>query len=264
VLGGAAGSKGIVADEVIHSGLYNWFSYSLGQYHFQSDGFRENNDQRTDLFNAFFQASLSPHTSVQGEYRVRKTEGGDLDIRSDPDNFFPFLRRELEADVFRLGASHSFSPQSKVLLSVMHGSLRDDQRDIDLPLPPPFNFLNLKSDSEAWSGEAQYLFNSEDFHLVTGFGHFSGDTLFSSNIQFIAADSEEDVRHTNGYAYGLINLPANFTWTVGASGDSFDNGAIDSDQFNPKIGVLWNPFPSTTLRAAVGAHTRGRLQPVLR
>ncbi len=250
VLGGAAGSKGIVADEVIHSGLYNWFSYSLGQQHFQSDGFRDNNDQRTNLFNAFFQASLSPQTSVQGEYRVRKTEGGDLDIRFDPDNFFPFLRRELEADVFRLGASHSLSPQSKVLLSVMHGNLRDDQRDIDLPLPPPFNLLNLRSDSDAWSGEAQYLFNSEAFHLVTGFGHFSGDTLDSSNIQFIVADSEEDVRHINGYAYGLVNLPADFTWTVGASGDFFDNGAIDTDQPNPKFGVLWNPFPDTTFRAA--------------
>jgi tetratricopeptide (TPR) repeat protein len=251
VIAGAAGSKGIVADEVMHSGLYNWFSYSLGQHHFQSDGFRENQDQRTDLFNSFFQASLSPQTSVQGEYRVRRTEGGDLGIRFDPDNFFPFLRSKVEADVFRLGASHSFSPQSKLLLSVMHGNLRTDQRDIDLPLPPPFNFLNLKTDSEAWSGEAQYLFNSEAFHLVTGFGHFSGDTLSSSNIQFIVADSEQDVRHTNGYAYGLINLPASLTWTVGASGDLFDNGAMDTDHFNPKFGILWNPLPETTLRAAV-------------
>jgi tetratricopeptide (TPR) repeat protein len=250
VLGGAAGSKGIFADEVIQSGLYNWFSYSLGQQHFQSDGFRENNDQRTDLFNAFFQASLSPQTSVQGEYRVRTTEGGDLDIRFDPDNFFALLRRKLETDVFRLGASHAFSPQSKILLSIMHGNLRDKQRDIELPFPPPFNLLNLGSDSEAWSGEAQYLISSEVFHVISGFGHFTGETEETANISFIVRDSRQDIRHTNGYVYGLIHLPGDITWTVGASGDFFDNETIDTNQFNPKFGMLWNITPDTTLRAA--------------
>ena len=26
---------------------------------------------------------------------------------------------------------------------------------------------------------------------------------------------------------------------------------VDKDQFNPKFGITWNPFPGTTLRAAV-------------
>ena len=33
------------------------------------------------------------------------------------------------------------------------------------------------------------------------------------------------------------------------SGDSLDVG--DKDQFNPKFGITWNPFPATTVRAAV-------------
>jgi len=250
VLSGIAGNRGIVAEEVIHSGLYNRFSYSVGQVHFQSDGFRMNHDQRSDLFSAFFQASLSPDTSLQGEYRVKRTTGGDLLLRFDPESFFPSLRRKVESDVFRLGAGHSFSPRSKLLLSVMQANLTDDLREIDLPLPFPLNSLDLSSDSDAWAGEAQFLFNASDFHLITGFGHFSGDTLETSSLQFILPDSEETVRHTNGYAYGLVNLPSGFTWTVGASVDFFRVDTEDIDRFNPKFGMLWDVTPSTTLRAA--------------
>jgi outer membrane receptor protein involved in Fe transport len=45
--------------------------------------------------------------------------------------------------------------------------------------------------------------------------------------------------------------PKNFTWTFGASVDFFEGGIKDRDQFNPKLGLTWNPFPSSTLRAAV-------------
>jgi outer membrane receptor protein involved in Fe transport len=40
--------------------------------------------------------------------------------------------------------------------------------------------------------------------------------------------------------------------TLGASGDFLDAGESgeDRNQFNPKIGLIWNPNPSTTLRAA--------------
>lgn len=50
----------------------------------------------------------------------------------------------------------------------------------------------------------------------------------------------------------MINYPKNVTWSLGGSTDLFDGGFLDldDDQFNPKFGVTWNPFPSTTLRAA--------------
>jgi outer membrane receptor protein involved in Fe transport len=43
------------------------------------------------------------------------------------------------------------------------------------------------------------------------------------------------------------------TFILGASGDIVSGDAPDFEdksQFNPKVGVLWNPFPSTTVRAA--------------
>jgi outer membrane receptor protein involved in Fe transport len=37
---------------------------------------------------------------------------------------------------------------------------------------------------------------------------------------------------------------------LGASGDFFQGGLTDTNQFNPKFGVTWNPFTGTTLRGA--------------
>jgi outer membrane receptor protein involved in Fe transport len=49
-------------------------------------------------------------------------------------------------------------------------------------------------------------------------------------------------------------LLKNVTFTLGASGDIFKSereDAVNTNQFNPKFGIVWSPFPSTTVRAAV-------------
>ena len=43
------------------------------------------------------------------------------------------------------------------------------------------------------------------------------------------------------------------TFTLGASGDFFNGDSddiSDEDQFDPKLGVKWNPLENTTIRAA--------------
>jgi outer membrane receptor protein involved in Fe transport len=136
----------------------------------------------------------------------------------------------------------------------MHGNLVDDKKDLLSQIVFPENFINFES--EGTLGEAQHLFNSERFHLTTGFGYFAGDKLQIINFDSIIptldfkARTQEDVIHGNAYSYGLINYPQKFTWTLGASLDCFDNGSVNTNQFNPKFGLLWNPVPDTTVRAA--------------
>ena len=47
-----------VGEEVVQSGVWNKLSYSIGQYHFETDGFRENNDLTRDIYDVFVQGSL--------------------------------------------------------------------------------------------------------------------------------------------------------------------------------------------------------------
>jgi hypothetical protein len=56
------------------------------------------------------------------------------------------------------------------------------------------------------------------------------------------------------YLYSYARLLKNLTLTFGASGDFFDSeapGSAPKNQFNPKVGITWNPFADTTIRGAV-------------
>jgi hypothetical protein len=70
-----------------------------------------------------------------------------------------------------------------------------------------------------------------------------------TTTQTIAEKSE--IRHTDLYLYSQIFCPGNFKLTLGASADFFEGGIVDRHQFNPKLGVIWNPCSITTLRGSV-------------
>ncbi len=76
-----AGENSTYAGEGVLSGIYKKASFSLGGFHFQTDGWRTNAEQKDSIANAFVQFELSPNTSVQTEYRYRQNRRGDLRLR---------------------------------------------------------------------------------------------------------------------------------------------------------------------------------------
>jgi hypothetical protein len=71
---GLAGGRDTWGDEVVVSGLWNKVSGSVGGMHYETDGFRENNDQEQDIFNLFSQMSLSPQTNLMVEAFAKRRE----------------------------------------------------------------------------------------------------------------------------------------------------------------------------------------------
>ena len=66
--------------------------------------------------------------------------------------------------------------------------------------------------------------------------------------------SKTEINHGNAYLYSYFSFPKHVSTTIGASGDFFDSDSPafpDNDQFNPKLGITWNPVPATTLRGAM-------------
>ena len=244
---GVVGGNGFLGDEVVQSGVWGGFSYSLGQFHFETDGFRPNNQQEIDIYDAFFQVSLTPSTSVLLEVRDSLTDKGDLPLRFDSSNFEHNLNQEEHAQSERFGFHHSFSPSSEIIGTIIHGKNTVDT--IDLPV------FKDKTDRDGFLSEMQYLLRLDRFRLIAGFGRFQGDRLDRLTIQTPAftwsAREDADLGHTNLYLYSLITYPERVTWTVGASADFIDGIAKANDQFNPKFGVTWSPFSDTIIRAAV-------------
>ena len=72
-----SGSNNTESQDITLSGLNGNFSYSLGTYNYQTDGFRDNNDFEHEINNAFFQYAINNKSSIQIELRTRDTERGD-------------------------------------------------------------------------------------------------------------------------------------------------------------------------------------------
>jgi tetratricopeptide (TPR) repeat protein len=266
---GIVGENSTWGNEVVVAGLYKKASISVGQYHFETDGFRVNNDSDDDIYNAFVQFELSHKTSVQAEYRRRDFESGDLGLRFFPDDFAPVFREGIDNDTIRFGFHHAFSPGSDLIGNVTYLNGDVSQQD-ELIFFPDLIRTDDTVDVDSIGGELQYQFASERVKITTGAGYFDVDEeiQFTDNVfdlsvtppvfigTFPAPLLIFDTVHKNAYIYSYINYPKNVTFTVGGSMDLFDEDrndglpASEEDQLNPKFGVTWNPVPDTTVRAA--------------
>jgi tetratricopeptide (TPR) repeat protein len=242
---GVVGENDTWGDEIVHNAVLGKFSYSLGQFHHETEGFRENNDQQKDIINAFAQTSLTHKTSLQAEVRHSSSERGDLEL-TFLDSFNPNFRSEEKANTFRIGGKHSFTPKSDLLASFVY-----QNADIDTTFEP--GFFEITSDIDFFVGELSHLWKSKRFNTTAGAGY--RDLGGTDEEVFIGFPMEEDIdsKHANGYLYTQILLPKQVNLTLGLSYDYLDNPifGIDENQLNPKFGIIWNPMPSTTIRGAV-------------
>ncbi len=242
---GLAGGNSTVGDEIVQSGIWGRYSYSLGQFHYETDGFRQNNDQQQDLYNVFVQMSLSPKTSIQAEYRRKDIERGDLELRFDPDNYYPSFRHKEKIDTIRFGLKEKFSPHSTLLASVIYQ--KEDNIDSS-------SFFKSDSEIEALLFEVRHIFNYQPIQLSIGGGYFKSDLKLVDTYYLPALyidPSGDESKHSNLYIYSSINYPGAITWSIGASGDFVEGEIDDRDQFNPKLGMNWDLSSNTTLRTCL-------------
>ena len=276
---GLIGGNSTAGGEGVVSGIYDKVSFSVGYSKFQTDGFKENNDQDDDIANAFLQYELNHKTSIQAEYRYRDNDRGDVNQYFFEDNFYPTLRQEDKTNSWRLGLRHAFTPSSVLIGNFSYQDADNDLFNIFLldpaligaPPPPLEDNFNYDANLESYSGEIQYLFSMPKIKAVSGIGYFSIDLeskitedIFWPGLpppdDFIASftnPEDIDISHLNLYLYSYIQLLENLNLTLGASGDFYDEkdkiggSDLDTNQFNPKLGITWTITPQTTLRGAV-------------
>lgn len=203
---GLVGGDDTYAGEGMVSGIFDDFSFSIGYSHFQTHGWRENSDQKDDIFNAFVQYELSPQTSIQAEYRYRDKKNGDLQQLFYSDDFSPNQREKDESHLIRLGFRHEFSQRSKLIGNFSYQDVYRKTTDNvsegiapqitnipSDPLVPPFPRFaggqsttvangnthigtELAGRDRAYGAELQHLFKADRFNLVSGGGYFYIDS----------------------------------------------------------------------------------------
>ncbi|GJL56439.1 MAG: hypothetical protein NPIRA02_35710 [Nitrospirales bacterium] len=235
------GNNDTLGNDVVFSGLYGPVSLSLGQFHYETDGFRRNNDINDDIYNVFAQADVTSWLNVQTEYRKRDRKQGDLQLRFDPDNFSN-ERRDLEQDIMRVGARLTPQPHSTFLFSWFY-THRDDRTNT-----PPF--LEGRTESDGQQFEGQYLFRHDIINTIVGGGISKIDDNAETKAFGFSITNKFKSRHDNGYVYTNINLPTPITWTFGLTLDSLDIPERNVTKLSPKAGFQWNISQWGRLRLA--------------
>jgi tetratricopeptide (TPR) repeat protein len=267
---GVGGNQGTLGDELILSGLQGPMSYSVGQFHFETNGYRTNANQRQNIFDGFSQISLTPQLNVQGEYRYYSSNDGDLFLNfANPDvgSYSPTQTNEQTKAVYRLGLHYSIEPGQDLLASFFYATTNFTLRDFTPQGDPPGTSVIAPVGQDGYNGEAQYLLTSDRFNLITGGGYLNGTDsggftkTYSEpsvcNYFSLPAPcsffSPDNLKTSAGklYLYSNLTLPMNATVTLGVSGNFYRGFPLDQSQANPKAGLTVNLTPSTTLRLAV-------------
>ncbi len=153
---GAAGRVDLMAgtfDTLSGQALVGFMSHNVsatvGTYGFQTEGIRENNEDRKLANSAFVQVQLAPSTQLQMESLSLDREAGDLtqDFFSDqfPELVISPFSNEIELDSARLGVRHQFSASTDVLVSLAHV-----RREDTLGLVNSDPFLRITGDSSKY------------------------------------------------------------------------------------------------------------------
>jgi Tfp pilus assembly protein PilF len=261
---GLVGSNSTWGNDVVQNGVYNNWSWSAGQFHYESDGYRDNNDQNQNIYDLFVQGALSYQTSVQAELRYKDGKNGDLSQHFDPNDFVDTQREQSKFETARLGLHHVFNPGSEVIASFIY--LHKNNDDIQTAVPqtvPPLGTLLTSVDAEStvdhgYTTEIQHLYQGSSFKLVSGAGYFTSDGNLKSTADFtwtppspvvpdtsVLSDRNQNWNHKNAYVYANIPYGDTLTVTAGASYDDLSFNQ-DIDSTTTVIGVPIPPTKSST------------------
>ena len=247
-----AGTDSTFGDEAVVSGLFGRVGFSVGQFHYETDGFRRNADLEHDVYNAFVQLRLGDMVHLQAEVRHRESEQGDRRLLYDRDGFSRRDRRRIDQDTARIGVHVAASPNASLLGSLIYSDRTGEQfREL-----APGATVDERSEEDGFDIQAQYILRGDGFNAVAGLAVGDFDVKRRENLLLpfppfpFTIDTNFRVRQESGYAYLNVPFPERLVWTVGLGYTSFDDETADIDRFLPKLGLSWDVFDRLRLRAA--------------
>ncbi|MCX7102946.1 MAG: FecR domain-containing protein [Methylobacter sp.] len=261
VANGAFGSNNTKTDNLVASGIYNNLSVSGGQFHYQTDGFRPNNDYRQDIYDAFAQYMFTPNFNIQMELKAENKASGDLATRL---NGFqsPNMRNTLDQQTVRLGSHYKINQDQDLLGSFFYTTTANtvSQHDYFTESNQDINVLN-QSKAKGYQAEMQYLFHPGRIDIAAGIGYLNLNYKNLVNmldqvtfppllIVSFTTLTPSTTQHFNTYLYANQKLIDNLTTVLGISFDSYNDQTIVKQQLNPKFGLLWKLNQDLTFRAA--------------
>jgi len=227
-------------EQAVATGVFNSAAAGFSYFNYETDGFRENADEKKNVWTAYLGAQTTPDSSFQAEFTHSNRDFGSLVTAFDSTRVDP--TRNLETiDSARFGGRTILGSRSELLFSFI------GQESINSSIDPSLGEATVTNNSTKL--ELQHVYSMPSAKYVTGMGAFTGET-HEDIFGFLQFDSNPT--HFNAYGYGYFSLPnKKLSLQLGAAFDRLntrDSGL--QEQVSPKLGLVWEPIPRTTVRAA--------------
>ncbi|MCG8533985.1 MAG: TonB-dependent receptor, partial [Pseudomonadales bacterium] len=253
---GYGGSDGTWGDDLVGSFLAGPVAVSLGQYHFETDGWRDNSDQEQDIYNGIVSWQATSSTMLQFEYRKFNWEHGDLGYTFEETVGNEFESEE-HRDSIRFGLRQNIGSRSVLLLSISEQEIEEATSDVSefvsivtyTEFKPKNHEFQLTIDGGK-AGRLMFgggLLKTKRDVDFDNFDNFFGDPLFE--LTEIRKN-----KNYNYYTYWFADLSSNLSITAGleyddielrTQGESVLSGlfvtpyeSVDSEKYwSPKLGL---------------------------
>jgi len=253
------GNHGTWGDELTLAALKDPISLSLGQFHYETNGFRENNDMRHDAVDLFTQFAASSNLNLQAEVISRRSQVGDVTLNFDPNVFSLTDRRTFDQDSGRLGGRVRLCTQCDLLVSVAY-----IDRTETASLVQPGVAINDDSHGFGHQAEIEYIFRAPTYNVAVGGGAYRFKVNETSVADFTPTFGEPcpvfiapcdfpltfDQNQDNGYVYLNVAPTSPLLLTFGLSFDDYRTLGLKVRESSPKVGLQALLTDSLTLRLA--------------
>lgn len=257
---GLGGSNSTGAGQVSMNGVENRLVYAVDYYHYETQGYRSNNDARYNIGSAYAGFQVNEDLSLMLTLGQRRENYGDI-----TDHLFEGTRSLLEidnrVDTATLGGRYAPSAAFELLGAITH---REQDKSDDESQPTFFGQLTNNIDLSDKGEQVQLQGRS-----ILPFGKLLVGTDWSEfDRQVIARITTTDpflepyipvgpllingaYRYQSSYGYWSFEPIENLQLTAGAAYMEFDSDALshEVDDWYPKLGVLYRIAPGFSLRA---------------
>ncbi len=258
---GLAGNYGTAANEFILSGLQGKIGYNISQFHYETDGVRDNNDVRHDILSVFAQGEVTSRIRLQAEFRYRNTDQGDLSLNFEPDDFSRSDRTKIESFSGRIGGRFDLNASNTLIANFEYRDF-----DSEVFVESPVSQASVDSDINGFAFQTQNIFEHRIVSIVSGIELSEDEVRFVSRIDaspsfggvcpaflvscVTSARFLSDRRKLSVYSYAYVKLQPDTTFTIGVAHDDLNPSTNGFDQLQPKFGIVHRLTDNLNVRFA--------------
>ncbi|MBI3869663.1 MAG: TonB-dependent receptor [Verrucomicrobia bacterium] len=290
-------SRGDWTESAAQYGRFNRMSYAVETSFRSERGQRPNEDITSTFVDAQFKQELSPQDSVYLQAIYYSADQGDLTPYYSPTNGVPGLRVLERQEPLLIGGYHrEWNPGSHTLflasrltdaMSVRNPAAGPvtiaNAGGLPLAIPTVVDAA-YRSRLEIYTAEIQHILERDAHTWVAGLRAQTGQ--INARNEFVSpavlstfpipltpgpstvTEVGGDFSRFGGYLYDHWRMGRSFTLIAGLGYDHLryplnyrlaplQAGEQNRDMLAPKLGFVWNPQPSTTLRGAVSRSLAG-------